>query len=160
MADDRYVYGEILRRQENIFVQDGFFIYDTVTGTPIITEFARLEYFQKHCGNAYWYYESNLDGLPHILDASGNRYVSTSKDISADISDYLGFTIVENLNRGDGKGYYDFFYYKNSEGVELRNNFFSCQPFRKDGFATVSVFREQGERHEPSVIDMHGNIIY
>lgn len=158
VADDRYVYGEILRRQENIFVQDGFFIYDTVTGTPIITEFAKLEYFQKHCGNAYWYYESNLDGLPNILDASGNRYVATSKDIDGVIPDYLGFTIIENLNRGED--YHDYFYYKDGDGKELRNNFFSCQPFRKDGFAETSVFCEQGEKHRPSIIDKYGNIVY
>lgn len=160
VADDRYVYGEILRRQENIFVQDGFFIYDTLTGTPIITEFARLEYCQVHCGNAYWYYESNLDGLPHILDASGNRYVATSKDIDGVIPDYLGFTIIENSNRGEGEGYHDYFYYKDGDGNELRNNFFSCQPFRKDGFAETSVFCEQGEKHRPSIIDKYGNIVY
>ncbi len=160
VADDRYIYGEILRREESIFVQDSFFIYDTLTGTSIITEFAYLEGCQVHCDNVYWYYESNLDGLPHILDGSGNRYVATSKDITNVIPDYFGFTIIENANRGDGKGYYDYFYYKNSEGKELRNNFFSCQPFSKDGFAETSVFCEQGEKHRPSIIDMYGNIIY
>ncbi|MBQ8791501.1 MAG: WG repeat-containing protein [Ruminiclostridium sp.] len=161
IAEERYIYGEVLRTENGTYVDDSFFIYDIQTGKLINTEFATVEKgCHAICGQVYWLYESNADGLTHIVDGSGNRYLSTSKDIYADISDYLGFTIVENLNRGDGKGYYDFFYYKNSEGVELRNNFFSCQPFRKDGFATVSVFREQGERHEPSVIDMHGNIIY
>lgn len=70
------------------------------------------------------------------------------------VPDYCGYVIKKD-------GITDFYCYYNEQGDEqLSNNFRFCQPFSKDGYASVTIKYKQTGEHKDAIIDKYGNVIY